>query len=143
MPGYVIVERSVLNLSRESGIVAHAEEIGFLDFLRELAGEEVPFPKFAELRLVGLEEVLFAARPNDAELALDFHRRLRQAAPELERRLISIQVVFQGTLVRGDTLWVEYRGQKLPVANIFGSPPPQADARGNRFYHSNFNLTHA
>jgi len=40
-------------------------------------------------------------------------------------------------------LWVEYRGHKLPVANIFGSPPPQADMRGNRFYHSNFNLTHA
>jgi hypothetical protein len=68
---------------------------------------------------------------------------LRQVAPELERRLISVQVVFQGTLVRGDTLWVEYRGQRLPIANIFGSPPPQADTRGNRFYHSNFNLTHA
>jgi hypothetical protein len=143
MPGYIIVERGTLNLSRESGITAHAEEIGFLDFLRELAAEEMPFPKFAELRLVGLEEILFAARPYDAELALDFHRRLRQAASELERRLISIQVLFQGTLIRGDTLWVEYRGQKLPIANIFGSPPPQADARGNRFYHSNFNLTHA
>jgi hypothetical protein len=93
--------------------------------------------------LVGLEEVLFAAQPDDAELALDFHRRLRRAAPELDRRLISIQVVFQGTLVRGDTLWVEYRSHKLPIANIFGSPPPQTDARGNRFYHSNFNLTHA
>ncbi len=143
MPGYVILERSALNVSRENGIVAHAEEIGFLDFLRELAAEEMPFPKFTELRLVGLEEVLFAARPNDAELGLEFHRRLRKAAPELERRLISVQVVFQGTLVRGDSLWVEYRGQKLPVANIFGSPPPQADGRGNRFYHSNFNLTHA
>jgi hypothetical protein len=143
MPGYVIVERSALNLARERGIVAHAEEIGFLDFLRELAAEELPFPKFTELRLLGLEEILFAARPNDAELALDFHRRLRQAAPQLERRLISIQVVFEGTLVRGDTLWVEYRGQKLSIANIFGSPPPQTDARGNRFYHANFSLTHA
>jgi hypothetical protein len=143
MPGYVIVERSALNLSRDGGIIAHADEIGFLDFLRELAAEEIPFPKFTELRVAGLEEVLFAARPNDAELALDFHRRLRQVASELERRLISVQVVFHGSLVRGDTLWVEYRGQKLPVANIFGSPPPQADARGNRFYHSNFNLTHA
>lgn len=143
MLGYVIVERSSLSRSRETGLQAYAEEIGFLDFLRELAAEEMPFPKFAELRLLGLEEVLFAASPGDAELALDFHRRLRRAAPELERRLISIQVVFQGTLVRGDTLWVEYRGQKLPVANIFGSPPPQVDARGNRFYHTNFNLTHA
>jgi hypothetical protein len=143
MAGYTIVERGALSLSRETGIPAHAEELGFLDFLRELAADELPFPKFAELRLVGLEEVLFAARPGEGELALDFHRRLRLAAPELERRLISVQVVFQGTLVRGDTLWVEYRGQKLPVANIFGSPPPQTDARGNRSYHSNFNLTHA
>lgn len=143
MPGYVIVERDTLSLSRETGIPAHAEALGFLDFLRELGADEMPFPKFTELRLVGLEEVLFAARPDDAELALDFHRRLRRAAPELERRLISIQVVFQGTLVRGDTLWVEYRGHKLPVANIFGSPPPQTDPRGHRFYHSNFNLTHA
>jgi hypothetical protein len=71
MPGYVIVERSALNLSRESGIIVHAEEIGFLDFLRELAGEDVPFPKFTELHLVGLEEVLFVARPNDAEPACD------------------------------------------------------------------------
>lgn len=143
MTGYVITERSALTLSRETGITAHAEELGFLDFLRELAADELPFPKFAELRLTGLEEVLFAARPEGAELASDFHRRLRRAAPELERRLIAIQVVFEGKLVRGDTLWVEYRGQKLPIANIFGSPPPQADARGNRFYHSNFNLTHA
>lgn len=143
MPGYIIVERGALSLSRETGMPAHAEELGFLDFLRELSADEMPFPKFAELRLVGLEEVLFAARPGDAELALDFHRRLRRAAPELERRLISIQIVFQGALVRGDTLWVEYRGHKLPVANIFGSPPPQTDARDNRFYHSNFNLTHA
>ncbi len=76
MPGYVIAERAVLSLSRETGIPAHAEELGFLDFLRELAADEIPFPKFAELRLVGLEEVLFAIRPGDAELALDFHRRL-------------------------------------------------------------------
>lgn len=143
MPGYVLVERAALDLARETGIAAHLEELGFLDFLREVSGDDMPLPKFAQIRLVGLEEVLFAARPGDAELALEFHRQLRRAAPELERRLMSIQVVFQGTLVRGDTLWVEYRGQRLPVGHIFGSPPPQADVRGNRFYHSNFNLTHA
>ena len=143
MSGYTIVERAVLSTSRENGIPAHPEEIGFLDFLRELAGDELSFPKFAELRLVGLEEVLFAARPADGELALEFHRLLRRAASELDRRLVSVQVVFQGTLVRGDTLWVEYRGQTLPISNIFGSPRPQSDVRGNRFYHSNFNLTHA
>jgi hypothetical protein len=143
MRGYLLVERADLSSSRERGMAAYAEELGVLDFLREVSAEDSSFPKFAELRLVGLEEVLFAARPDDADMAFDIHRRLRRAAPELERRLVSIQVVFLGTLVRGDTLWVEYRGQKLPIANIFGSPPPQTDARGNRFYHSNFNLTHA
>jgi hypothetical protein len=143
MRGYLLVERADLSSSRERGMTAHAEELGILDFLREVSADGISFPKFAELRLVGLEEVLFAARPEDGEMAFDIHRRLRRAAPELERRLISIQVVFLGSLVRGDTLWVEYRGQKLPIANIFGSPPPQTDARGNRFYHSNFNLTHA
>src|SRR6266851_10371306 len=140
MSGYILVEQDYLNSSREKGIPAHADELGFLDFLRDLAGDELPFPKLAMLRLVGLEEVLFSGRPAEAELALDFHRRLRTAAPELERKLLSIQVVFKGKLVRGDTLWVEYRGSNLPVANIFGSPPPQTDARGNRFFHSNFNL---
>lgn len=142
MPGYVVLERALLAPVKSDGIQAHPESMGFLDFLRELAAEPFPFPRYAEQRVVGLEEVLFAARPQEATLALEIHRRLRQAAPELERRLLSVQVVFRGKLIRGDTLWSEFGGQRLPVGHIFGSPPPQADSRGNRFYAVNFNLTH-
>lgn len=142
MPGYILVERAMLAPARPNGIEPHPDELGFLDFLRELAAEPFPFPRFAQIRVVGFEEVLFAARPEDAALAAEIHRRLRQAAAELERRLMSVQVVFRGRLVRGDTLWSEFGGQRLPVGHIFGSPPPQTDARGNRFFAVNFNLTH-
>ena len=142
MPGYVLLERATLVPTRADGIEPYPEELGFLDFLRELAAEPFPLPRYAEIRLVGLEEVLFAARPEEAAIALEIHRRLRQAAPELERRLVSVQVVFRGRLVRGDTLWSEFGSQRLPVGHIFGSPPPQTDGRGNRTYAVNFNLTH-
>lgn len=142
MPGYFLVERATLALGPEEGIGPFSEEMGFLDFLRELAAEPFPLPKYAEIRVVGLEEVLFAGRPDEAAIALEIHRRLRQAAPELEQRLLSVQVMFQGRLVRGVTLWSEFGGQRLPVGHIFGSPPPQTDSRGNRFYAVNFNLTH-
>ncbi len=142
MPGYFLLELAMLALAKLEGVEPFPEELGFLDFLRELAAEPFPFPKYAEVRVVGLEEVLFAARPEEATLAAEIHRRLRQAAPELERALLSIQVVFRGKLIRGDTLWSEFAGQRLPVGHIFGSPTPQTDPRGNRFFPVNFNLTH-
>jgi hypothetical protein len=143
MPGYFLVERAILVPAKPDGIVPFAEGLGFLDFLRELTAEPFPLPWYGEVRLVGLEEVLWAARPEEAALAAEIHRRLRQAAQDLERRLLSVQVVFRGRLIRGDTLWVEFGGQRLPIGHIFGSPTPQTDGRGNRFFAVNFNLTHA
>jgi len=143
MTGYQLLEHAVLAPRNPTGVTPHPEQIGFLDFLRELAGEPFPLARYAEIRVVGLEEVLFAARPEETALALEIHRRLRQAAPELERRLLSVQVVFRGTLVRGDTLWSEFSGSRLPIDRIFGSPPPENDGRGNRFFRANFNLTNA
>lgn len=142
MPGYLLLEWPTLAPVKADGIKPYSEELGWLDFLRELSAEPFPLRRYAEIRVVGLEEVLFTARPEEATLALEIHRRLRQAAPELEQRLLSIQVVFRGRLVRGDTLWSEFGGQRLPVGHIFGSPPPETDSRGNRFYAVNFNLTH-
>jgi len=142
MPGYLLIERQTLSLGRNGGIEPYSEELGFLDFLRELASEPFPFPRLSQLRVVGVEEILFAARPEHERLALEIHRRLRQAAPDLESRVISVQVVFHGQLIRGESLWSEYRGQRLPVGHIFGSPPAHEDERGNRFYTTNFNLTH-
>lgn len=141
MPGYVLVEQAELRPPKTNGIRAHPQVLGFLDFLRELSADDCPFPKFAQVRLVGLEEVLHAARPDDAALALEIHRRLRQAAADLERRVMSVQVVFRGRLMRAQTLWVEYRGHRLPIDHVFGSLPKQSDGRGNVYYRTNFNLT--
>jgi len=141
MPGYQLVDRYSHALFREGGITPHGNPIGLLDFLRELAADELPFARFQELRVMGLEDVLIAAMPVERELALDIRHRLRAAASELERRLVSVQVVFKGKLKRGEEMWSEYRDRRLPVGVIFGSPPPNTDGRGNNYYSANFNLT--
>jgi hypothetical protein len=138
MPGYHLVQVATLGAD---GIKPYAEEMGALDFLREISAEPFPLPRYAEVRVVGLEEVLFAARPEEAALALEIYRRLRQAAPDLERQLVSVQVVFRGQLVRGDSLRSEFRGQRLPIGHIFDAPTALTDEHGNRSYRVNFNLT--
>ena len=70
MIGYQLVERAAFAPEKPTGILALPNEIGLLDFLRELAAEELPFPRLSEWRMVGLEEVLYAARPDDIALAL-------------------------------------------------------------------------
>jgi len=141
MSGYILVERTQFVPWKDDGMIAHPDECGILDFLREVAEDSVPFPKYARLRLVGLEEVLFAARPHDREIAAHIHQRLQHAASELEKKLLSVQVVFEGELRRGDKLWSEYRGARLPIDGMFDSPLPETDSRGNRFYRIHFNLT--
>jgi hypothetical protein len=144
MPGYILVEESETARYRDDGVRLVAEEpIGFLDFLRELAQGVLPFSKYTELVVVGLEEVLFAteAGQEEREIALDIRRRLKQAASDLEQRLVTAQVILKGKLVRGDTLWLEYLGRRLPIDLIFGSPIPQTDSHGNKFYPVKFGLT--
>jgi hypothetical protein len=139
MPGYLLIERSTLY--HPKGIEALPHEIGILDLLRDLADEDFPYPQFHELRVVGLEEVLYAARPDEELLAIEIKRRLQAAASDFQRKMVSVQIIFNGTLMHGDTLWVDYRAQRLPVGHIFGSPVPESDAHGNRFYRANFALT--
>jgi len=141
MPGYQLVEIVNLRPNKDNGIMPYENKIGFLDFLREIAQEPSPFPKFHRLQVSGLEEVLYAGRPNHEELALKIHKLLRSAAQNLEKRLIEVQIVFKGKLMRGENLWVEYRNTKLPIGHIFGTPIRQVDAKGNPFFRSNFNLT--
>lgn len=143
MPGYQLVQMSQLKPYKAKGVDPLPNEMGVLDFLRELAADEFPLPRFFEAQVLGLEEVLFAAGENADEIAGHMRHRLRGAAGDLERRLISVQVIFKGKLVRGDTLWCEYRQRRLPINFIFGSPIAQEDARGNRLYLTNFNLTDA
>ena len=141
MPGYILLEQSQLQPHRDRGIVPFSNGIGLLDFLRELAQEDFPFRRLEEICLVGLEEILFAASPQDRELAAEIHRRLQRSASDLERRQMTVQVVFQGKLIRGNTLWVEFRGKRLPIDAIFDSPVVSTDASGNKTYRVHFNLT--
>ena len=141
MSGYTLIEGTQLAPIEPEGRSPNIEVYGILDFLRELSDETLPFSKYARLRVVGLEEVLFASRPHDRELAVLIHQRLQRAASGLEKKLLSVQVVFQGELRRGDTLWAEYRSVRLPVGAIFDSPLPETDSLGNRFYRVHFNLT--
>ena len=67
--GYLLIAQRDLVSYKENGIEPYQEAIGFLDFLRELEGDEIPFKKFSEIRLEGLEEVLFAAVPDEETLA--------------------------------------------------------------------------
>jgi hypothetical protein len=138
MPGYHLIQATAPGTE---GVTPDKDEMGVLDFLREIAADPLPLPRYFEVRVVGLEEVLFASRPEEAVLALEIHRHLRHAAPALERQLVSVQVVFRGELVRGDSLRSEFRGQRLPIGHIFGAPTAEADRRGNRSYRVNFNLT--
>ena len=141
MPGYQLVEIVNLRPNKDNGISPYEGKIGFLDFLREIAQEPLPFPKFHRVQVSGLEEVLFAANPYYEELALKIHRLLRSAAQNLEKRLIEVQIVFKGKLMRGENLWVEYRNKRLPIGHIFGTPIRQMDVKGNPFFRTNFNLT--
>jgi hypothetical protein len=141
MPGYILVDHTQLDPLKENGIQPYREIIGILDFLREISEEEFQLPRFAEIRLVGLDDVLFAAGSESRELAKDIHRRLQRAASNMEKKNITIQVVFKEAIRRGNTLWVDYRGERLPIDVIFDSPLPNNDARGNISYRVHFNLT--
>jgi hypothetical protein len=139
MPGYHLMEKGTW---APRGLPDRPSEcLGFLDFLRELAEDDAAIPRYAEIMVTGLEEVLFAAEGEAEALALDIRRRLRAAASLLQNRLVDVSVVFQGRIQRGEDLWVEYRGRRLPVGHIFGSPHPQTESGGDRIYFIGFNLT--
>ena len=141
MPGYMLVEQSMTNQQKENGITLFENSLGVLDFLREISQEVFPFPRFYELYVTGLEDVLFASGKEERERALEIRKILRNAAPELENKLVSVQIVLQGKLMRGETLWLDYRARRLPINLIFGNPSRQTDAKGNIFYKTSFNLT--
>ncbi|MBW1935302.1 MAG: hypothetical protein JRI84_07100 [Deltaproteobacteria bacterium] len=141
MPGYQLLELRHLRPNMVEGIEPYENKMGLLDFLREITQDPFPFPKFYRVQILGLEDVLFAARPQEEELALKIQRILRSAAQNLEKKLVEIQIVFRGRLVRGESLWVEYRNAKLPIGHIFGSPIRQTDASRNQFYKKSFSLT--
>lgn len=141
MPGYKLIEISNLQPHKATGIVPAENVIGILDFLRELKEEPFSLPRMSKWRVVGLEEVLFAARPREKEIAVEIHTRLNNAASDLERRLLDVQVVFSGQIIRGAHMTVQYRGASLPIYIIFNSPIRKQDGNGNIFYPMEFHLS--
>lgn len=141
MPGYRLIELSNLRPHKVKGIAPASHVIGILDFLRELEEDPFPFSKFSGWQVVGLEEVLFASRPREEEIAAEIHGRLNRAASDLERRLLDVQVIFNGAIVRGAHMTLDYRGASLPIHVIFNSPRRQEDGNGNAFYPIEFHLS--
>ena len=141
MPGYRLIGVSDLQPHKARGVVSAENVIGILDFLRELEEDPLQLPRLSRWQVVGLEEVLFAARPREDEIAAEIHARLNNAASDLERRLLEIQVALAGDLVRGAQLTVKYRGASLPIYMIFNGPHRQQDANGNTFYPMEFHLS--
>ncbi len=141
MPGYILVERNNILPYKEKGFKDSYNKICILDFLSELSQEVFPFPKLYEAQVTGLEDALFWAKDNDRDIAFEIKNRLRQMASELERKVIIVHVVLQCKIVKGVTMWLEYRGKKLPIDLIFGNPVRQTDKSGNNFYQVSFNLT--
>jgi hypothetical protein len=141
MPGYHLMELRAMQPHKAKGIVPAENAIGVLDFLRELAEDRFSLPRLSKWQVVGLPEVLFAAHPREREIAVEIHRLLDRAAGDLERRLLEIQVVLAGEIVRGADMVLRYRGADLPIFLIFNHPDRQEDMHGNAFFPMEFHLS--
>ena len=141
MKGYEIFEEHHLKRYREDGIVPHEIRIGFIDFLRELKGGMEGIPPTSSFMVVGIDDVLYLAGSQmRKEVALSIHKILQSAAQKLEQKRIEVQIICKGKLVKGDSLWLEYRGETLRIDYIFGSPFKR-DIRGCTVYATGFNLS--
>ena len=91
--------------------------------------------------VVGIDDVLYLTkREQRRAIALDIHKVLQSAANDLEKKRIEVQIICKGRLVPGAVLWLEYRGEKLPIDYIFGTPIKQ-EIRGFPVYTVSFNLS--
>lgn len=141
MKGYEIFEERHLKRYREAGITPHEIRIGLLDFLRELQGGLEGIPPFSSYMIVGIDDVLYMAGSNERTgVAKRIHAILQSAAQKLEQKKIEVQIVCRGKLVKGESLWLEYRGENLPIDHIFGSTTKN-EVRGNPVYATGFNLS--
>jgi len=141
MKGYEIFEQRYLNLYKEDGIKPHEIKIGILDFLRELNTGADGIPKFSSYMVVGVDDVLYMAKSEERRtIALNIHKILQSSAAELEKKKVEVQIVCKGKLIKGASLWVEYRKENLPIDFVFGTPIKQ-EIRGFPVYTAGFNLS--
>lgn len=141
MPGYEIFEKKLLKPYKEDGITPHDIKIGFLDFLREIKNDAEAIPPLSSFTVIGIEEVLYRALPDERQkLARIIHNILQRAASTLEKKKIQVQIACKDKLIRGDSLWLEYRGERLPIDFVFGSTTT-IDIRGAKAFKTGFNLS--
>lgn len=140
MAGYLLIEKRMLKPHKADGIAPNENELGFVDYLRELNQEVFPLGRGSRLRLVGFEETLLAAADRQ-ELAADIHRRLAARANELEGIAGWVQVIFEWPLSFGDDLWFT-RGtaERVPLRPVFGKVRREQEG-SNVYYLAGFNLT--
>lgn len=141
MKGYEIIEYRHLSLYREDGIMPYEIKIGLLDFLRELNAGPEGIARHSAFMVVGIDDVLYLAKQEERRvIALDIYKVLQTSANNLEKKKIEVQIICRGKLVPGATLWLEYRGETLPIDFIFGTPIKH-EIRGFPVYTTNFNLS--
>lgn len=141
MPGYEILEQKHLKPYSEDGIEPYATRIGFLDFLREMRSSVESIPLRTSFQVIGIDEALFMMKPDDRNsLARVIHGILQTGASALQRRRIQVQIVCKGSLVKGDTLYLEYRRERLPIDLIFATTITH-DVSGIPVYTTGFNLS--
>jgi len=141
MKGYEILEHRYLNIYREDGIAPYKNKIGLLDFLRVLNSGPEGIARYSSFMVVGIDDVLYLTKKEDRHaIALNIYKVLQSSANDLERKMIEVQIICKGKLVPGATLWLEYRGEKLPIDFIFGTPVKR-EIRGFPVYTTNFNLS--
>ena len=141
MPGYEIIEISSMQPYNPEGIVPYEIRIGFIDFLREIRNEANDIPRLSSYMVIGLEDVLFLTKPEERHsMARKIHDILQSGASALQRKSIQVQITCKGRLMRGDTLWIDYRGERLDIELIFGSTTKQT-TNGTDWYFTGFNLS--
>ena len=141
MPGYEIIEIASMQPYNLEGIVPYEIRIGFIDFLREIRNEANDIPRLSSYMVVGLEDVLFLTKTEERHsMARKIHDILQSGASALQRKSIQVQITCKGRLMRGDTLWIDYRGERLDIELIFGSTTKQT-THGTDWYFTGFNLS--
>jgi hypothetical protein len=139
MAGYMLIEKKMLKPHKVGGVAPNPQEVGFIDYLRELQQEVFPFKRGAKLRVVGFEETLLAAQDRN-ELSAEIHKMLVARANELESMGGFVQVVFEWELRYGEELWFERGKERIGLRRVFGNVRREQEG-GNVYYHTGFNLT--
>ncbi len=142
MRGYQIIEECYLRNCREDGIQPYDQRIGLLDFLRELKGGVENIPRCSAYQVVGLDEALYLAGQQGREaVAGKIRQVLQNAAQDLNRRIIEVQIVCKGKLKMGDGFWLEFRQKELRLDSIFGVPMKKEFRDEIPVFETGFNLS--